>query len=512
MMQVPFGKLPGMTGLFLDYTSWHPPVRRFYPHEYTIEAIVRFAAKRRDSVLPHRAALCDILAQQQRSRGASAALVDKLAGGAVAVMTGQQPGLFTGPLYTILKAITAIKLARTIEDAGIAAVPVFWAAAEDHDYEEIQWASVLDRDSALRRFQVDLANDEGTPAGWLRFKRDVADALNDCLATLPASEFQAELRDMLETAYRPGVSPVEAFARMMTRLFAAAQLIVADPLDPRMKEIAAPVLARVAGQNESIRRAVLERSRAVADAGYHEQVRVDASFTGLFTLQGNSRRSLKPEQLSAAAGMLSPNVLVRPAVQDTIFPTAAFIAGPSEIAYLAQSAAVYESLGSELPPVFPRISATVVESRVAKSMKKYDLQFADVFQGKDFIKRRAVENVQGTETFARAREELVRLLESLRPALAAVDPTLLGALDNAKQKMVYQVEGLETRFINAEAKRNDLMEKHLEAIANSLFPEKKLQERQLNVTSFVGRYGSAFLKHLENAVSLNPSEHQIVEL
>jgi uncharacterized protein YllA (UPF0747 family) len=428
------------------------------------------------------------------------------------VVTGQQPGLFTGPLYTVLKAITTIKLAQAIEDAGIPAVPIFWAAAEDHDYEEIQWASLLDRDSGLRRFQVDLANDEATPAGWLRFKDDVAVTVNDCLTALPASEFHAELRDLLESAYRPNVSPVDAFARMLSRLFAAAELIVADPLDPRMKQIAAPVLKRVAEQNETIRRRVIERSRAVADAGYHEQVKVDTSFTGLFAFQGNSRRGLKPDQLPAAAALLSPNVLVRPAVQDTIFPTAAFVAGPSEIAYLAQAAAVYESLGSELPPVFPRISATVVEGRVAKFMKKYDLQFVDVLHGKDFIKRRAVENVQGTEAFARAREELVRLLESLRPSLAAVDPTLLGALDNAKQKMVYQVEGLETRFINAEARRNDLMEKHLETITNSLFPEKKLQERQLNITSFAGRYGSAFLRQLENALSLNSSEHQIVEL
>ncbi len=257
---------------------------------------------------------------------------------------------------------------------------------------------------------------------------------------------------------------------------------------------------------------MLERSRAISAAGYHEQVKVDQNFTGLFALRGNSRQSLRPDQLASFDSTLSPNVLVRPAIQDTIFPTAAFVAGPSEIAYLAQAAPVYQELGMELPPVFPRISATLLETRVAKSLRKYELQITDVFEGKDFMKRRAVRNVQGTDLFGRARNQLEGLLESLRPALDAVDPTLRGALDNAKQKMIYQIEGLETRFINAEARRNELLEKHLDTVANSLFPEKKLQERQLNIVSFIARYGLGFMKRLEEALALDSTAHQVVEI
>jgi uncharacterized protein YllA (UPF0747 family) len=299
---------------------------------------------------------------------------------------------------------------------------------------------------------------------------------------------------------------------MMARLFAASGLILADPLDPRVKDIASPVLTEVAAQSERIRRAVIERSRAISAAGYHEQVKVDQNFTGLFAFRGKSRQSVKPDQLASIDGMLSPNVLVRPAVQDTIFPTAAFVAGPSEIAYLAQAAVVYQNLGKELPPVFPRISATLLEPRIAKWLNKYHLQFTDVFDGKEFMKRRAVENTQSTEVFEGAKQDLAQLLESLRPSLNAVDPTLLGALDNAKAKMIYQLEGLETKYINAEARRNELLEKHLEAISNSLFPEKKLQERQLNVTSFLARYGTTLLRRLEHSLPLDPTQHHVCEI
>src|SRR5437879_1403196 len=146
MTKIPFGRLPGMSSLFIDYVGDWDRVRTFYDHPFTIDSILRFAKKRQAEGLPHRESLCRTLSEQQRKWGGNASSIEKLASGAVVVVAGQQPGLFTGPLYTILKAITAIKLARTIDEAGVPAVPVFWAAAEDHDYEEIRWASILDRD------------------------------------------------------------------------------------------------------------------------------------------------------------------------------------------------------------------------------------------------------------------------------------------------------------------------------------------------------------------------------
>jgi uncharacterized protein YllA (UPF0747 family) len=250
----------------------------------------------------------------------------------------------------------------------------------------------------------------------------------------------------------------------------------------------------------------------ISQAGYIEQVKVDSNFTGLFGLRGRSRQALKPADLTGAPAALSANVLLRPVLQDTIFPTVAFVAGPAEVSYLAQAAAVYEILDREMPPIFPRISATVVEPRVAKVLRKYGFTFLDVFEGKAHLKRKAMENVQGIELFQKVKAAVGDNVESLRATLNAVDPTLLGALDTARQKIVYQVETLETRFINAEAKRNDIMEKQLELIGHSLFPDKKLQERSLNITSFVARYGVAFVKQLEEQLALDSTQHQLIEI
>jgi uncharacterized protein YllA (UPF0747 family) len=220
---------------------------------------------------------------------------------------------------------------------------------------------------------------------------------------------------------------------------------------------------------------------------------------------------LRPEELHDDLP-LSANVLLRPAMQDAIFPTAAYVGGPAEVAYFAQAAAVYEVLRRPVPPVFPRISATILEPRIDRALKKYDLEFQDMFRGRDYVLRKAVAKVQGVELFDFVRDRLNAELESLRPTLNAVDPTLLGALDNSRQKVLHQVETLRTKFVNAEARRNETLDRHLDSIMNSLFPEKKLQERLINITSFLVRYGLRFIGQLEGALDLDSTEHQVIEI
>jgi bacillithiol biosynthesis cysteine-adding enzyme BshC len=514
MTRIAFEALPGTSRFFLDYLGDWPRVEKFYPQHYSVESITKFAQRRAAIELPHREYLCRCLLEQQKRWGADPSVVDKLEDGAVAVIGGQQPGLFTGPHYTILKAITAIKLARALDESGVPAVPVYWIAAEDHDYEEIHWAAIIDRDAAIQKIQVDLANESAVPVGWLRFKDDVAHCVARSLSMLPQSEFQSDLRELLESCYLPGGSPVDAFGRMMARLFAGTGLILVDPMNPDLKRIGSPVLSSALKQNSEIRSRVLSRSRAISEAGYHEQVKVDSSFTGLFVFRDRSRRPLRPEDIDAgidSQAVLSPNVLLRPVVQDTLFPTAAYIAGPAEIAYFAQAAAVYEVFDREMPPLFPRISATILDSRVSRVLKKYGLHPVDAFHGKEFIKRRAAEGLGTTDSFDKIRDCIGRQLESLRPLIGAVDPTLHGALDTAKQKMTYQLDTLKTKLINAETRRNELLERHVEAIGNSLFPEKKLQERVVNITSFLARYGTGFASTMEKMLTLDSREHQIIE-
>ena len=260
-----------------------------------------------------------------------------------------------------------------------------------------------------------------------------------------------------------------------------------------------------------MRSAVIARSRSLSEAGYHEQVKVDENFTGLFGYRGRSRQALKPDELTPDIAW-SPNVLLRPVVQDTIFPTAVYIGGPAEIAYFAQAAAVYDTLRLPMPPVFPRISATILEPRVARALEKYGISFLDVFRGREFLKRKAVESIQDGELFDHVRTRVEEEMELLRPVLGAVDPTLLGALDTSRHKMLHQVEALRTKYVNAATKRNETVERHLESIGTSLFPEKKLQERVINITSFILRYGVGIIERLEQNLSLDTKQHQLLEI
>jgi uncharacterized protein YllA (UPF0747 family) len=340
---------------------------------------------------------------------------------------------------------------------------------------------------------------------------DVSAAISKCLAGLPDSEFQPQVRQILESCYRPGVSPAEAFLRTLADLFKGTGLVFANPLEPELRKLAQPTLLQAVRCNAEIRAAVLARSRELSKSGYHEQVKVDENFTGLFAYRGKSRQALRPEELNEDLS-LSANVLLRPAMQDAIFPTAAYVGGPAEVAYFAQAGAVYDVFRRPVPPVFPRISATVLEPRVERALKKYELQFEDMFRGRDFIRRKAVASVQGVELFDLVRDRLISELESLRPSLHAVDPTLIGALDNSRQKVLHQVETLRTKFVNAEARRNETLERQLDTVTNSIFPEKKLQERVINVTSFLVRYGMGFIHLLERELDLDSREHQVIQI
>jgi uncharacterized protein YllA (UPF0747 family) len=511
MMRIPFGSLPSMSTLFLDYVNDWKRVRNFYPQDYSIDSVISFARERPPLGPAHRETLCAALAAQQKEWGGNPSFVEKLGAGAVAIVCGQQPGLFTGPNYTILKAITVIKLAKVLSERGVPAVPIFWIAAEDHDYQEIEWTAFLDGDSAVQQVRVELSNTESRPSGWLVLGEEVSEAISRLLANLPDSEFQPAVRDVLGSSYKPGTSPVDAFARTMAKLFEGSGLILVNPLDPELRKLAASTFSQVVRQNSDVRSAVLARSRALSKAGYHEQVKVDENFTGFFAYRGKSRVPVRPDELSMDL-LLSANVLVRPAMQDAIFPTAAYVGGPAEIAYFGQAAAVYDALRRPVPPVFPRISATVLEPRVARALRKYDMEFTDVFRGRDLMRLKAVASVQGVEVFDHTRNHITTELESLRPVLNAVDPTLEGALDTSRQKILHQVDALRTKFVNAEARRNETLERHLETIGNSIFPEKKLQERVLNITSYLVRYGMALLPRLEQMLSLDSTEHQVLEI
>ncbi len=538
-----FESIPHQTRLFLDYLRDPLALKQFYSsavrfhHELPARTSEVLAAHKTD-----RNALCDALRAMNTTWGAGAetlANIERLRDAdCLAVVSGQQAGLFTGPLYTIYKSLTAVKLAGCLMQRNTKAVPVFWIATEDHDFVEVAKAEFIGRDCRLA--SVDIATGlhrEGQPVGRVILDDSINEVIQHLLEQLPESEFIPDLRDLLRDAWQPGRSYGEAFARMMTALLGRHGLILLDPLDERLKELAAPLYADAAQRSYEIATAVEARSRQLEAAGYHAQVVASANSFPLFlhdaagarhavtrTAGGKYGTKATGEEYTAAElaeralnnpPSFSPNVTLRAVVQDYLLPTIAYMGGSAEIAYFAQTAEVYRVLQRPVTPILPRASMTMVESHTGRVLERYGLGLADLFSGPDNLLARVVEEHLGVgtaRTFVKTEENMNRELDELREQLRAIDPTLADALETGRRKINYQLEGLRTRFHRAQMARDEAAHRQLQRAFDQLYPNKALQERHINITSLLARHGRYVIDWIYNAINLGSVEHEIVYL
>ena len=542
---LPFARIPHQSRLFLDYLRDPTELRRYYPsavrfhHELAARSAEVLAAHRTD-----RAALCDALEETNRAWGAGDETVANItrlrSNDCVAAVSGQQVGLFTGPLYTIYKALSAVKLAGCLTQRGTEAVPVFWMASEDHDWEEVRAAEFTACDGRLAHTDVPASmHTEGSPVGAVRIDDSITDTLKRLLDLLPTSEFTDDLGRLVRDAYAPGRTYAEAFARMLTALTRSYGLVLLDPLDPRLKRLAAPLYAEAARRAPDLAAALEARSRELERDGYHAQVHTSADAFPLFLHTGDSRRVAvargadgryrargeesgaghTSEELAAWAAReperFSPNVTLRAVVQDYLLPTVAYYGGAAEIAYFAQTAEVYRLLARPSTPILHRASLTVVERRTGRTLERYNLHLTDFFAGLDHVVQRVVEEHLGAEqarSFDQAEAQIKTALAELGDTLRRFDPTLSDALSTGTQKIDYQLAGLRARFHRAQMSRDRAAHRQLERAAAALYPEKSLQERHLNITSLLARHGLYFTDWIFNAVDIGSVDHQIVYL
>jgi bacillithiol biosynthesis cysteine-adding enzyme BshC len=547
--RLPFERVPQQTRLFLDYLSDPTSLKNFYPsavryhHELSARAPEVLAAHETD-----RNALCDALAEMNRAWGAGAETLANVArlrsDSCIAVVSGQQVGLFTGPLYTIYKALSAVKLAGCLTQRGTDAVPVFWMATEDHDWEEVRAAEVTACDGRLATTNVPATmHAEGQPVGRTLINDSINETIQRLLDVLPATEFSADLERTVRDAYSTGRTYGEAFARLLTALTGQHGLVLLDPLDARLKRLAAPLYAAAARRAPEIAAAVEARSRELVAAGYHAQVHASSDSFPLFLHAGGKRRvalSRASDSRYYAKGakdaeqtrdgytadeladwaqrepeMFSPNVTLRAVVQDYLLPTVAYYGGAAEIAYFAQTAEVYRVLNRPPTPILHRASLTLIERRTGRALERYDLSLADFFDGLDAVIARVVEGHLGAEqarAFDRAGEKIDSALSELGETLRAFDPTLADALTHGSEKIGHQLTGLRSRFHRAQMARDRAAHRQLERAAALLYPEKALQERHLNITSLVARHGLYCLDWIFSAIDIGSVDHQIVYL
>jgi bacillithiol biosynthesis cysteine-adding enzyme BshC len=538
-----FDRIPHQSRLFLEYLRDPIALREFYPsavrfhHELQARAPEVLAAHQTD-----RKSLCNALQDMNAAWGAGEETLKNIDllrdADCVAVVSGQQAGLFSGPLYTIYKALSAVKLAGCLTQRKTKAVPVFWIATEDHDFPEVAKAEFIGRDCKLADVEVPAAlHEEGRPVGRVILDDSISAVVDHLLELLPSSEFSPDLEVVLRDSWRPGRSYGEAFARMVTSLLGHHGLILLDPLDPRMKGLAAPLYASAALHAREIATAIEARSRKLVEMGYHAQVTASENSFPLFIHDpGGARHALTratdgkyttkqadksytAEEISSMAlahpEQFSPNVTLRAVVQDYLLPTIAYYGGAAEIAYFAQTGEVYRLLKRPTTPILPRSSLTMIERHTGRVLERYGLTLADLFAGPENVLKRVVEEHLGADTaktFAKTEGAVNSELDDLREQLRSIDPTLADALETGRRKINHQLEGLRTRFHRAQMARDEAAQRQLQRAFDQLYPHKELQERHINITSLLARHGRYVVDWIYNAINIGSNEHQIVYL
>ncbi|HEY6333568.1 MAG TPA: bacillithiol biosynthesis cysteine-adding enzyme BshC, partial [Blastocatellia bacterium] len=504
-----FDQIPHTAKIFNDFLYDYPKVAAFYSDWGRVSSPLTERARYIAGQQYLRDKVADALERVNTRAGSSELAFENIRTlrnpQSVAIVTGQQAGLFTGPLYAIHKAITAIKLANCLKQEGVQAVPVFWVASEDHDFEEVNHCQVVDVEGRLRRILYEgCSNLSEVPVGHIRLCEGISAKIDELLAALPPSEFRPRIEKDLRESYHAQAGFAEAFASLMARLFKNYGVVLLDPLEPELKEVASPLYVEAIQKAGEIADALVRRSSELVAAGYHAQIHVSDDMAPLFyldngrrlamTRKGNefvlkgSNRSIPAAELIELArtcsDCFSPNVTLRPIVQDFLLPTAAYIGGPSEIAYFAQIQVVYQILNRPLPCVLPRASFTLIEGRHQKALAKYSLTLPDFFDGLHAAVTRVVERSLdrgAATTFSEAERITSEQLDRVEQALSRADATLAASVKIAREKVLYQFEHLHTKFVHASARRNETAYRQVERAYNTLFPNKNPQERELNI-------------------------------
>jgi bacillithiol biosynthesis cysteine-adding enzyme BshC len=520
----PIATLPHTTRLFRDFLAMGDggaasPVRGWYGAEPMGGAWMRPAPARSNAE-----ELAAALERQAIGFGAGPATlanIAKLRGGARAVVTGQQVGLFGGPLLTLLKASTAIARAKQVTAAtGVEHVPIFWLATEDHDFEEVDQVSLIGKNS-IETLRLG-TKPHAVPVGNVEFDSQI-DALLEQATELLG---YAPICELLRECYGPqaaGSTPTfaSAFARLMTRVFSNHGLIVMDAAGRDFHTLGAAALRYAIEHAAELEAALLARSAQLEAGGYHAQVLVKPAASLLFLVTdigglpvrdalrrvadgtwkagaGNSARTYSTDDLlailDATPERLSPNALLRPVFQDTILPTTAYVGGPAEVAYFAQSAVLYEKILGRITPVLPRLSATLIEPAIGAIMAQHEVSLPDAMSPPDELAQRLGARampIEAKRKLASAGNALDEALTAAREYLGDLDASLGRSAEVSASKMRYQMNRLRRLAATFELNKEASLRKHADAMALHLFPGGHPQERLIAGVWFLAAWESA---------------------
>ena len=530
-------RFPWIRRLAADYAFEFEKVADFFAGNPAEPTAWRDAIARTQRHPREREAIAAIIQAQQRQRGAPPEAVAAAARlrdpQTVAVVTGQQAGLFGGPLFTLLKAMTAIRLAeRVTSDHHVPAVAVFWIDAEDHDWNEVKTCGTLDADSNLVHLSV------GTPPG--AHEKPVAQvtlddsalaAVEHLASTLQATEFTPGLIDLLRGIYAPGTSMAQAFGRWLESVLGPRGLVVFDAADPAAKPLVAGVFAREVQHAGETSRLAIEAGAALQARGYHAQAAPHEHHAALFHLGGGGREPIRrheghfeiADRTTPEAALLdlvrtrpqefSPNVLLRPLVQDTLFPTVCYVAGPSELAYLGQLRGVYEAFGVPMPLFQPRASATLLDSNSMRFLARNDVAL-EALRPQDEAALNQMLEAKLPPSIEAPIEDALRLLaermEAVARAVPQIDPTLEKAARSTLTRMEEELKKLHGKIIHAAKRQDETLRRQFKHAQAQAFPAGEPQERVIGFVYFLNKYGPSLVDRLRQDLPADAGTHWIL--
>lgn len=555
MYTVEFSKLPNFNNLYLDYISGGEEemekLKPFFNSMYRDnEEFFKVIDDKVHNYSTNRYfdknILIDILKHQNVTFGGdeyTAANIEKLSGEhTFAVVTGQQVSLYTGPLYTILKTITAVKLAKDLHERfpQFNFVPVFWLEAEDHDIDEADHTYIIDRQNELIRigFEQQENNSEenikrSTPPVGTTVFGEVINSINEQLrSSLIDTDFKDKIMNLVTKHYREDNDYKTAFAGLMNEIFKGYGVIFIDPSDIEIKRLLKPVFEKELTSSPKLCESIITQS---AELEKHYDLQVKPKVINMFFLHNNNRLLIEPRDggkfalknskrrfeydelmklLEENPELFSPNVVLRPVCQDYLLPTAAYIGGPGEISYFAQLKPAYRHYDITMPVIFPRVSASIVESKISKFLNNFNVKFEDIFHH-SFLVSKVVDKlseVKIEDEIGKYTDEINKIFYDMKNMTVKVDQALLNIVDNMKEKTKQNLEQFRGKLINAQAKKSETTTTQIDKVTNNIYPNHNLQERVINILYFLNKYDDSFIKKLFHETDVNNFNHQVIEM
>jgi bacillithiol biosynthesis cysteine-adding enzyme BshC len=519
---IPYWQIPGASRLVTDFLYSFDRVARFYGYDpWDKEALFR-RLERLQYPSDRRARLVEVL----RVQNPGCEAVERLAEpSAVAVVTGQQVGLLTGPAYTFYKALTAVRVAEELSAMGAPAVPIFWMATEDHDYKEVAECWVFDGEGRPVRIEAGWSEGAGwRPVGEVILPEWPVGVLEEAWSGAPHGR---QALEMVRRAYRPGRRWAAAFAELLGNVVGPGRLLFFDPLGREAREFLAPALARAAEQAPALVAAVRERTAELERCGYEAQVRVGAE-TSLFFIIADGRRvraglsggalewdgvRLEGSVLAENARNLSAGALLRPVVQDWAFPSAVNVVGPAEIAYLGQAGALYEVLDVEVPVRRPRASCTLIEKGAAEMLERYGLVLGDLFGSEQALQEAVGARLRPAavvEALGISAAGVTAGLDRIGRALEQWRGPVRRAFEKSRGKILYQMGKIERAVAREALRRDPRAMRDLRWLSDQLYPRRRLQERVYSIMAFLARHGGGLTAALRDRIAWDCPGHQTV--